>query len=88
MPEMVGHFLTPSVYRADVRRHFAFIAHTGSPRRGSLLTVRSRLQPQRVCLFGLLHPGGPAGDPREHRTGRDQHLYHNPFNGHEVSTYR
>lgn len=73
--------------------HFLRISHyslftTGSPCRGSLPAVRACLQPQRIRLPGFLHSGGLTGDTREHRSRRDQYLYHDSLDGHEVSAHR
>lgn len=67
--------------------HDSFLS-AGDSRGGSLPAVRSRLQPQRVRFPSVLHPGGSTGDPREHRSGRDEYLHHDSLDGHEISAYR
>lgn len=73
--------------RRSLSAHYSFLS-AGDSRGGSLPAVRSRLQSQRVRFPGVLYPGGSTGDPREHRSGRDEYLHHDSLDGHEISAYR
>lgn len=68
--------------------HHSLLITAGNSRGGSLFAVRSRMQSQRVCFPGIVHPGGSAGDAREHRPGRDEYLHHDSLDGHEVPAHR